>query len=402
MSSSNSVVKNLHRTFQIAFSQVSASYDYLSRPDSDFSRHRQLSKDLVLKLPFHFTNKSLQRFIPNIPDIQNLSISSSALSQARDKIKYEFYKNQFDTFNSLTHKDDLNCFHGYRLVAIDGSEIRVLPDPSNPELTFGRSKKGGHHHSVHLNAALLELVESASDRSIFIADRGYESLMTFYKLNQSCVPFVIRIKDEQSSTSILKHYPTPDAEEYDINFNVSLTSKNNSYVKQHWDTYKYISSYKKHPEFSEEVTELPLNIRAVRYKAVSEGKESYITVATNLSTEEFDTESIKEIYRLRWQEEISFDQIKHLIDLDTIHSRKWNKILSEIYAKLSLYNLCSRIRNALEQRKKKKKHMHKLDFGFVVDRIREILFKKKVPKILDDLIRKRTQPERPNRVGKRH
>ena len=115
----------------------------LRSPDSDFSRHRQLSKDLVLKLPFHFTKKSLQRFIPNIPDIQNLSISSSALSQARDKIKYEFYKNQFDTFNSLTHKDDLNCFHGYRLVAIDGSEIRVLPDPSNPELTFGRSKKGG-------------------------------------------------------------------------------------------------------------------------------------------------------------------------------------------------------------------------------------------------------------------
>lgn len=147
MSSSNSVVKNLHRTFQVAFSKGSASYDYLSRPDSDFLRHRQLSKDLVLKLPFHFTNKSLQRFIPNIPDIQNLSISSSALSQARDKIKYEFYKNQFDTFNFLTHKDDLNLFHGYRLVAIDGSEIRVLPDPSNPELTFGRSKKGGYHHT---------------------------------------------------------------------------------------------------------------------------------------------------------------------------------------------------------------------------------------------------------------
>ena len=101
------------------------------------------------------------------------------------------------------------------------------------------------------DAALLELVESTSDRSIFIADRGYESLMTFYKLNHSCGPFVIRIKDEQSSTSILKYDPSPNTEEYDISFNVILTSKNNSYVKQYWDTYKYISSYKKHPEFSE-------------------------------------------------------------------------------------------------------------------------------------------------------
>ncbi|MGM9960113.1 MAG: IS4/IS5 family transposase, partial [Allobaculum sp.] len=100
-------------------------------------------------------------------------------------------------------------------------------------------------------------------------------------------------------------------------------------------------------------------------------------------------------------EEISFDEIKHLMDLDTIHSKKMEKILSEIYAKLTLYNLCSRIRNALEQRKKKKKYIHKLDFRFLIDRVREILFKKKIPKNLDDRIRKRTKPERPNRADKK-
>jgi type IV secretory pathway component VirB8 len=66
--------------------------------------------------------------------------------------------------------------------------------------------------------------------------------------------------------SILSPDPTPNTEEYDIDFNVTLTSKNNTYVKNHWHTYKYISSYKKCGLFSEEVTELPLNLRVVRYK----------------------------------------------------------------------------------------------------------------------------------------
>ncbi len=74
-------------------------------------------------------------------------------------------------------------------------------------------------------------------------DRGYEALMSFYRLQKEHIPFVIRIKDATSSTSILKYYKTPDSEEYDIPFNVILTSKNNRHVKDHWDVYKYISSY---------------------------------------------------------------------------------------------------------------------------------------------------------------
>ncbi|UNT97483.1 hypothetical protein [Allobaculum mucilyticum] len=50
-----------------------------------------------------------------------------------------------------------------------------------------------------------------------------------------------------------------------------LTSKNNRHVKDHWDVYKYISSYRKHPEFDGQTTELPLNIRVVRFKAACEG-----------------------------------------------------------------------------------------------------------------------------------
>lgn len=170
-------------------------------------------------------------------------------------IDKNIYKNNLYLFISLIFQDNLISFCDYQFIAIDGSEIIVLPNQSNFQLTKGRSKKDSYHHFVHLyatynvqnkviidvviqtgfqkneDAALLELVTFASDHSIFIADRGYESRMIFYKINQNKVPFVIRIKNEESSTSILNHYHTPNSDEYDIPFNVILTSKNRSYVK---------------------------------------------------------------------------------------------------------------------------------------------------------------------------
>jgi IS4 transposase len=230
-----------------------------------------------------------------------------------------------------------------------------------------------------------------------VSDRGYESLITFYLLAKEGRKFVIRIKDESSSTSILKHYPTPDTEEYDIDFNVILTSKNNTYVKNHWDTYKYISSYKKCGLFSEEVTELPLNLRVVRYKAVSEGVESFITVITNLSREEFTAQQIAEIYGLRWREEVGFRGIKEELGLNKMHSRNPETVKGEIYAKMTMFNLASRIRNALDKKEKKRKYIHHPSFSLICTIVKKFAFSKKIPKDIDEKILRHTIPERPGR-----
>ncbi len=47
--------------------------------------------------------------------------------------------------------------------------------------------------------------------------------MAFHRLSPMGKNFVIRIKDEDSAISLLKHYPTTEAEEYDITFKVTLT-----------------------------------------------------------------------------------------------------------------------------------------------------------------------------------
>jgi len=79
-------------------------------------------------------------------------------------------------------------------------------------------------------------------------------------------------------------------------------------------------------------------------------------VITNLSREEFTAQQIAEIYGLRWREEVGFRGIKGGTKSQqncTPETLKQSK--GEIYAKMTMFNLASRIRNALDKKEKKEK-----------------------------------------------
>lgn len=415
--------------------EEASNSDNLLHPDSDFSRSRRLSAVDLAAVAYQTEDRSINRSLPILPDSLS-DVSLSAISQGRQKIRFLLYSHVFYRMNDLFSSEDDKTFHGWRLLSVDGSELSVSPD-GNDMSTYGGSKKGSKHHfylanplydvlnHVYLDlvmqpgsqknedSAFLELAQRyEGEKAIFICDRGYEALMTFYRLNQTDKHFVIRIKDESSSTSILKHYPTPDTEEYDISFDVTLTCKNNSHVKANWETCKYISSYSKHPEFQNGVTELPLHGRVVRYKTVCEGIESFITLFTSLPFDEFTTEDLCEIYRLRWQIELSYRDIKERIGLKDVHGRKKELVIGEVFAKMTLYNLYSRIRNKVENSQEfaeccrnamKRKWEQKADYAFLITAVHAFLWDSGVYTAdkLINLILHKTQSVRPERADKR-
>lgn len=415
--------------------EEASNSDNLLHPDSDFSRSRRLSAVDLAAVAYQTEDRSINRSLPILPDSLS-DVSLSAISQGRQKIRFLLYSHVFYRMNDLFSSEDDKTFHGWRLLSVDGSELSVSPD-GNDMSTYGGSKKGSKHHfylanplydvlnHVYLDlvmqpgsqknedSAFLELAQRyEGEKAIFICDRGYEALMTFYRLNQTDKHFVIRIKDESSSTSILKHYPTPDTEEYDIPFDVTLTCKNNSHVKANWETCKYISSYSKHPEFQNGVTELPLHGRVVRYKTVCEGIESFITLFTSLPFDEFTTEDLCEIYRLRWQIELSYRDIKERIGLKDVHGRKKELVIGEVFAKMTLYNLYSRIRNKVENSQEfaercrnamKRKWEQKADYAFLITAVHAFLWDSGVYTAdkLINLILHKTQSVRPGRADKR-
>lgn len=353
--------------------QESLDSENFINPETSFSRTRLLDKSTVVNIPYQLTQDSISSTLPAMFGKASPSLTASAVTQARSKVSSRFYITVFDRMNELYRDKDTARFNGYILKAVDGSEIKSCLIKGNED-SLGGSKKGGKRAFYHLNgcfdvlnqtfcdaviqpgseknedAALLEIAgRDKQSKTIYIADRGYENLMLFHRLNKMGKHFVIRIKDEESAISLLKHYPTPASEEYDIPFDITLTCKNNRETKDHWDTYKYISSYKTCPEFSDGTTHIPLPLRVIRFWAANkDGKVSLITVCTNLPEEEFSTEDIMEIYRLRWVIEVNFRILKRTLDLEWLHSRRFELIISEIYAKMTLLNFCSRIEKVVQ------------------------------------------------------
>lgn len=365
MLSSNPVFSKHQRIFKNILKQEAGNDEHLMNSETNFKRHRKLTRQAVAELPYKLQERSIQSRIPSLFK-DTPEITTSAAAQSRSKIKSSLYITVFERFNQATAQSGLNLFKGYRITAVDGSEVKVLSCSGNNE-NYSRSKSGSHRHFKHANctydvlnhtlmdcliqpgskknedAAFLELaLKHKGEKIVFACDRGYEALYTFYRLNQNKINFIIRVKDQKSAISMLKQYPKPDTEEYDIPYTVILTAKSSdaSLIKNR-GVYKYINPKNQSLFFTENETEVCLSLRVVRFWAVSEGTASLITVITNLDPEEFSTDEIKEIYRLRWQEEFGFRTLKGSLALESIHSRKEEHIAGEIFAKLTLYNLCS-------------------------------------------------------------
>ena len=71
--------------------------------------------------------------------------------------------------------------------------------------------------------------------------------------------------------------------------------------------------------------------------------ETYETIITNLSAEDFPLEEVKKIYSMRWGIETSFRDLKYPLGLLNFHARKTELIYQEIYAHLLLHNFVSLI-----------------------------------------------------------
>jgi len=73
------------------------------------------------------------------------------------------------------------------------------------------------------------------------------------------------------------------------------------------------------------------------------GNSTYENIITNLPENESRAEEIKEIYHLRWDIEISFFTLKHIIAAVNLQSKSRWMITHEIWARLILINFCSYI-----------------------------------------------------------
>lgn len=134
--------------------------------------------------------------------------------------------------------------------------------------------------------------------------------------------------------------------------------------------------------------------------------EKYETIITNLPKGEFSSEDIKELYKLRWDIEVSYRHLKYSANLNALHSKRRDFIKQEIWARMIMFNISMIIiEEAYKHKIKKKdrKYEYKINIARAIHLIRDSITKRKggAPPDLLELIAKEILPVRPNRSYKR-
>lgn len=408
---------NVIKSFWDCFCPVASQPDqFLSDPDRDFSRRSPLSFEKTMLIPYRLQQLSIENslglFAHDDPD---LDVRSQAISQRRKKISARPFEQIFHDFNRKTSQN--NLFNGFRLLAVDGSEVSVY-GCSNPRETSAddpytaRSKRGGIRRYVHVNAAfdvlektyvdfifqpgslknedsaLMQIARRQSaandQKTIYICDRGYESQMSFYQLNALGCHYVIRIKDQDSAKRMTKDLSLPYEDTYDVSRTILLSANHrNALLRKEGETrpIHFISSHNRYEEFKAG-NKLVLNVRIVRYLLKdADGSDSYITVITNLPQEVFTADQIQQIYGYRWQLEVGFYHIKYDLGIEHLHSRIPELIEQEIWAAATVFNIASRIRNELNEKIRQKAHWDYrfVSLSFIISQLKETILGQHLP-----------------------
>ena len=401
---------------------------FTRNPEKDFSRIKKWTFKEVMQFIISMEGKSLKDELLEHFHFSEETPTNSSFNQRRAQILPEAFEFLFREFTSIASGEKL--FRGYRLLACDGSDLNIAHNPQDETTYFQSTQDSKGFNQMHLNAlydllsrtytdaiiqparqknedkAMCDLIDRypCCSRTLFIADRNYECYNIFAHTQEKGMFYLIRAKDLASTgivSSVRSQLPT-DRDSFDTVVTITLTKKQTNAVKAEPNKYRLI------PKASTfDFVDLHFNwfyemkMRIIRFP-ITDG--IYECIITNLPPEEFSSEDIKELYRMRWGIETSFRELKYSIGLTHFHSKKPDYIKQEIWARLILYNFCEAIttRTIARQSEQKRKHAYQLNYTRAIHICRYFLtIRKEAPPDVESLISRELLPVRPGRTDPR-
>lgn len=399
---------------------VSKPEIYAVKPGRDFSRCRKLGfKNLLLMLltmEADCIKEELYRYFGRVTSAP----SKAAFYKQRKKLKIDALRWLLADFNKKCRK---NLYDGkYSLVTCDGSAADIFRNPDDKDTFFepnGKSTRG--FNQIHINAffsildkrftdllvqpsrkrneysAFCQMVDRAQDNHpvIYICDRGYASYNNFAHIKEKHQFFLIRSTDVK--TEKLLGFSLNGVKELDYHVDRILTRSNSKKKRLQPDRekdYRYVCKNVPIDFITEEQPEYEMSLRIVRVE-VTEG--NFVNLVTNLPDNEFDMDDLKELYHLRWDEETAFRDIKYPLCLKAFHSKKYEYIEQEVWARAILYNFCAEISVHVDVPEKERKYMYQINFSEAVKICRDFLRADSSMNV-EGLIAQNIEPVRPNRT----
>ena len=418
-------IEKLKNTLYDLIHEMSAHHWlYVADPKRNFRRDRKLPFEKVLAMMVSMGGGSLRNELIDHFHCSADMASASAFVQRRAQLLPEALEYLFHRFNEQAVTEQL--YKGYQLLAADGSDLQIFADPNDPDSYYPGANGQKHYSLLHINAvydllsrtyqdiliqkgrkmnenaALVQMTDRSSiPKAILIADRNYEAYNGIAHMEKKGWKYLIRIRDTAGMISPFQFKPACDL---DIWKTITLTRKQtNAFKKMKADE---PARYRCLPNSSpfdyidlHDNQYYDLNVRFVRFR-ISE--DTYETVVTNLSADEFPASEIKHLYNLRWGIETSFRDLKYTIGLKQPVSKKAEYISQEIFARCLMYNFCELVTSHITVHYQSEKYVYQTNFSAAVHICRLFLRGSVAPPDAETNISRNLVPVRPNRKAPRN
>ncbi len=393
-------------------------------PDRDFTRNRKFSLRNILKMLLTMEDDCIQEEIFRFFGRTKEAPSKSAFFKQRQKLSEKAMPFLFRSFSSRL---SAKLYNGkYRLFACDGSTAEIFRNPNDPDTFFdSKAVSSTGFNLVYINgmyslldkrfidfviqpgrkqdehSAFRYMVDSIGKTEspiIYFGDRGYSSYNNFAHVIENGNYFLIRTSDT-SLKSFIGH-PVDDLLEMDRHVDLILTRSQSVKRRQHpefSDRYRYIAGITPFEYIDDDHPEYSMSVRIVRFP-LSDG--SFENIVTNLPDLEFDFEDFIHLYHMRWGHETAYREIKHVLCLTAFHSKKYEYIIQEIWARAILYNFSTAIIKDVTVDKKNTINVYQVNYSLAFKTCREYMRKHRTEKDMIDvggLIARFVEPVRPGR-----
>ena len=397
---------------------------YAVKPGKDFTRNRKMGFHdtimMLLTMEADCIKEELYRYYGRTPTAP----SKTAFYKQRRKLNENALANLLFMFNAKLTKKLYNgkC----QFIACDGSAVDIFRNPDDPDTFFepnGKSTRG--FNQVHINAfysildrrftnlviqpgrkrneyaAFCEMVDAAGSNepsTVYFADMGYASYNNFAHVIENGQFFLIRCNDKRLCGILGR--PVDGLREMDCHVDRILTrtqSKKKFSRPEFSDRYRYTCAAVPMDYLDETRKEYDISLRVVRFE-IEPG--SFENIITNLPDMEFDFEEFKDLYHMRWNEEHSFRDLKYPLCLKAFHSKKYEYIVQEIWARAILHNFSSAIISGVKIEQRDTRYEYQVNFAEAFKTCRNFLrIHDSVAEMeVESLIAQNIEPIRPGRT----
>ena len=377
---------------------------FVYHPSKDFTRKRKLDAKTFIKTTLAMQGNCLNKELADAFHKPSKRMTASAYEQQKSKVNPRLFKAILYEFNSTLKQPAL--YHGYRLLAIDGSDFALPYDKNSMFLCNIQTRKKPSDDNklttkgtclIHANIlydianccyldCLLQSRKSMDERSaavhmlqnlrlqhryIVLMDRGYESFNLFEHGNRlSNCNYVIRLRTKDKG-AIREISALPDQEcDLEMTFNITNSAKlkklHPEYHKINAPNRRYKDKYSPkyrtaHWDFE---SFCPVHCRIVKLKINDplSGKTKWEVLATNLSPSDFPLSEMRNLYHLRWDIESSFRKLKYDLGAVCFHAKKPAFQEIELYSQLIMFNVVNRIISLCRIADAHRKWPHEIDF----------------------------------------